>query len=104
MDDRLARVSRDALADYRNASDAWSALEARVKPDLSPEAWGIVEQLLESRTMQMEASTDLFFAELVRHFPGMAPALATVWNHVSGAFFDTVGTCCTPTEGADDGN
>ena len=48
------------------------------------------------RMLQHEATTDLFVAELVRHFPGLAPALTRVWRHVSGAFFETVGTCCTP--------
>ena len=68
--DPLVWASLVELRHYREASEASKALEGRVKPDLSPEAWVIVEQLLEARTMLLEANQDLFIAELIRHFPG----------------------------------
>ncbi len=36
----------------------------------------------------------LHVEELVRHFPGMGPALRLAWWHVIDARLDAVGQCC----------
>ena len=40
------------------------------------------------------ASTDVNIAELVRHFPGLAPAIRLAWAHVIDTRLDRIGTCC----------
>jgi hypothetical protein len=41
------------------------------------------------------ATIDLYLAERYRHFPGLAPALRTVAEHIREGF-DGVGVCCMP--------
>lgn len=102
-DPSLAQASLSELAHYRKVAEEAASATRALSDNLHPKLWDAIEALLDLKMQQHEASTDLFVAELVRHFPGMAPALTTVWHHVSSAFFETVGNCCTPPESADDG-
>ena len=39
----------------------------------------------------------LMIAELMRHLPGLAPAIGVVWRHIMETSYDDVGRCCIDT-------
>ncbi len=91
----LAADSRRALARYQEASAERQRAERALLAHLSPVAADLYREVSDADSEAQGASTELHVAELVRHFPGLAPALRLAWAHVIDARLDAVGSCCT---------
>ncbi len=93
--DALAADSWRALARYQEATAERSRAERALVEHLSPVATELYRTLSDAESEAQGASTELHVAELVRHFPGLAPALRLAWAHVIDCRLDAVGSCCT---------
>jgi hypothetical protein len=85
------RRSREGTEDYLELHDAFTATFTPEQRAL----WLEVEAALGARD---SLAQDLHFAEVVRHFPGLAPALWTVYRDHDIGWHDRVATCCTEIE------
>lgn len=90
----LVTTSLALLADYREATDKAHALETTLREQLHPSLFEMVVTFAEARVDQIDAAWRLSEAELERHLPGLAPAIALVWDHVVDSWVDAAGRCC----------
>jgi hypothetical protein len=91
--DDLAAESLHRAAQLDEATAAmWSRLAALDLTDDQRRAVGLWFD--DEVGHQMVAYTDLMAGELIRHMPGLAPALALIWEHVQEERTDAYGRCC----------
>jgi hypothetical protein len=76
-----------------------AAREASTSPILremlTDEQWAAHAAADKAQNAFIHAESAWFVAELQRHFPGLAPAIKAVWDHVGESALEP-GTCCTP--------
>lgn len=90
----LVERSNDYQADHRMVLHQAQDLQSNLCEQLHPNIWKLVDEVLEKRSSEADAYMDMLQAEMVRHLPGLAPALMLVWEHVRGNLPANVGHCC----------
>ena len=85
---RLAYVCRETMTKLGVAGDALPAWLTEDEEDL-------FRAYDDAMSEHYSATLDLYLAELYRHFPGLAPALSRVAEHIQEGF-NVVGACCMP--------
>lgn len=86
---RLYAETEARAAEERAADDALSAT-------LTTEQKRLLNTLLDRATTRMVAEADYRIAEIARHLPGVAPAIALLSNHTIEVSYDLPGRCCAP--------
>ncbi len=93
--DALSAASLEALARYREPCVERQRAERAPMEHLTPVATELYQTVSDAGSEAQGASMDLHVAELMRHFPGLAPVLRVAWAHVIDCRLDAVGSCCT---------
>lgn len=86
---RLYAETEARAAEERAADDALSAT-------LTTEQKRLLNELVDRMTDRMVAEADYRIAEIARHLPGVAPAIALLSDHTLEVSFDLPGRCCAP--------
>lgn len=90
----LSGRSTDAESDHKLTMRQYNALEKELHAQLHPNIWDLVIGLAEQRDRINQTRTDTMLAELMRHLPGVAPAIQVVWDHVQNTNPENIGWCC----------
>lgn len=90
----LVRTSLGMRDIYHAVSDRVDREEDELRPQFTAEQWESVQRLIDSHIQLQEAIYCKRAAELRRHFPSMAMALAVVEHHLEDQALTNVGTCC----------
>lgn len=91
----LSSRSTDAHDDQKLTMRQYIEREDALNGQLHPGIWQLVIGLVERRDEINEARTRTQMAELMRHLPGIAPAIGVVWEHVQNTNPENIGWCCT---------
>lgn len=86
---RLCAVVAARGVAERESDDALSAT-------LTTEQKRLLNELVDRMTDRMVAEADFRIAEIARHLPGVAPAIALLSDHTLEVSFDLPGRCCAP--------
>lgn len=70
-------------------------------PNLPPEVSAHIEAYEDAMFEHMDATRAWYAAELARHFPGLAPALQGLWDHVRDEASRSDFSCCAGPGGED---
>lgn len=96
--DDLGAGSRAALEELREVGEQYHALSKAFTGTFTPqqrELWFELESVMSHRD---SLDQDLKFLEVMRHFPGLAPALWAVYREHEIGWLNRIGTCCMSTE------
>jgi hypothetical protein len=88
------RLHAEAMAAQHRSCDAMAAFRAMLTPEQDAAYLALDDDPYDHRKLWR----DFELTELRRHFPGLAPALLAVRDHIVGQWPDEVGRCCTPAE------
>lgn len=91
----LTQNSLDAVADYREANDAYKREYDDLISRVDPFVKTLVDNLMEAHSDLHTANAEIIYCELARHFPLLAPAIPVMVTHILTSDLTAHGSCCT---------
>lgn len=89
----LSAACEQAKAESRRTLEAACALIGFPEAGLTKKQRKVVDAHETALMEHLEATQDWYVAELARHFPGLAPAIVAVWEHVMDEASHGAGCC-----------
>jgi hypothetical protein len=91
----LAAESRRLAALCHETQQATGPASEALKAQIGEEHYRLAMAYMEGpHDQQRDVWHDLVVAELMRHLPGVAPAIGVVWLHIMESGYDEHGRCC----------